>query len=473
MKTIFDPTNRWIGGSPLVLAEGNKRPVAIDDAITVAKDGGPVTVAVLANDFDPESAPLTLISASAALGTAVAEADNTVTYTPPPGLAGFDTVVYTIADDLAQTTDGQINVTITEPQLSVVIETDNTMSVIAETGSIDLTVTEPAGFAGTTNFHTNDFNGGPVNLSPPTLSGTAEAGQVLTAAPGLWAYDTVEGAPAQSWQWQRGGADIAGETGTTYTVQAQDLGPGISVREIQSDTQGVRFADSAVVGDGFLPSVDTLLQGWWDATDAGTISASGGEVSSWADKSGGAALAQSTASRRPTTGTRTLNGSNVLDFDGAAFLERAETVPASGNIAFHMALAVDSTASDFEALLALDATNDFQIDANSSTQFDGRLNAAGIGNSVNLTGGPFSGGLILSAVFDRTGAASAEVFISNVSRGSLSYLTAIDASAVLSVMTNRSQNAWVNGAVAELIVTGDVTNRADYHTYLANKWGLT
>ena len=167
MKTIFDPTNRWIGGSPLVLAEGNKRPVAIDDAITVAKDSGPVSVAVLSNDYDPESAPLTLISASAALGTAVAEADNTVTYTPPVGLAGFDTVVYTIADDLAQTTEGQINVTITEPQLAVVIETDFTMSVVAETGPIDVTVTDPAAFAGTTSFNTSDFNGGPVNLSPP------------------------------------------------------------------------------------------------------------------------------------------------------------------------------------------------------------------------------------------------------------------------------------------------------------------
>ena len=473
MKTIFDLTNRWIGGSPLVLSESNKRPIAVDDDITVAKDGASVSVSVLANDFDPESAPLTLVSATAALGTALAEGNNTVTYTPPAGLAGFDTVVYTIADELGQTSEGQINVTITEPQLSVIIETDSTMSVVAETGPIGVTVTDPATFAGTTNFHTSDFNGGPVNLVPPTLTGSVGVGDDLTAGPGLWAYDKAEGAPTQAWQWQRGGVDIAGETGTSYTVQAQDLGPGISVREIQSDSQGTRFADSPLVGDGFQPSVDTALRGWWDAVDVTTIIESGGEVASWLDKSGGAALTQTNASRRPTTNNRTLNGSNVLDFDGGAFMERAETVPGSGDIAFHMALAIDSTASAFEAILALDAANDFQIDANSTTQFDGRLNAAGIGNSANLSGGPFSGGLIVSAIFDRTGAASAEVFVSNVARGSLSYLTSLDASAVLNVMTNRSQNAWVNGAVAELIITGDVTNRSDYHTYLQNKWGLS
>ena len=164
-----------------------------------------------------------------------------------------------------------------------------------------------------------------------------------------------------------------------------------------------------------------------------------------------------------------MNGANVLDFNGASFLERAETVPASGDIAFHMALVMDATANSFEAVLSLEATNDFQIDTNRDTQFDGRLNATRIGNSVPLSGGPFSDGLILSAVFDRTGAALAEVFISNVSRGSLSYLMSVDAAAMLNVMTNRSQNAWVDGAVAEVIVTGNVSNRSDYHSYLANK----
>jgi len=31
----------------------------------------------------------------------------------------------------------------------------------------------------------------------------------------------------------------------------------------------------------------------------------------------------------------------------------------------------------------------------------------------------------------------------------------------------------VNGAVAEVIVTGDVSNRSDIYAYLSAKWGAT
>lgn len=473
MKTIFDQANRWLGASPLTLAANNKRPATVDDALSVAKDSGPVTVTVLANDYDPEGGILTLIGASAALGSAVAEADNTVTYTPPPGIAGFDTVVYAIVDDVGQTRDGQINVTIAEPQLSIELEPDNTMTIHAETGTVDITVTDPAEFAGSYQIDTTDLAGGPVNLVPPRIAGNVTPGQALTVLDGLWVHSIANSVPTQSWQWLRGGTVIAGETGTTYTVQTSDIGPGLSVRETRTDELGQRSAESTPVGSSFQPSDDAALLGWWDATDVATITLSGGEVSDWADKAGGSPLMQTVASRRPFTGTRTLNGGNVLDFNGAAFLSRSQSLPVSGDVAFHMALAIDTVSNAFEAVLAVDAVNDFQIDANNATQFDGRMNAAGIGTPVNLTGGPFSGAMILSVVLDRTGAGQAEVFVSNISRGVMAYPTALDASAMLSIMTNRSQNAWADGAIAEIVVTGDVGNRIDHHSYLANKWGLT
>ena len=85
MRDILDLQDRWLGTPVGFLQSGNKSPVAIDDTLSVAKDSGPTSVDVLANDWDPEGQPLTLVSASAALGTAVAELDNTVTYTPPVG----------------------------------------------------------------------------------------------------------------------------------------------------------------------------------------------------------------------------------------------------------------------------------------------------------------------------------------------------------------------------------------------------
>ena len=186
----------------------------------------------------------------------------------------------------------------------------------------------------------------------------------------------------------------------------------------------------------------------------------------------GTALTQATEANRPTTGIRQINGLNVLDFDGSAFLEVTRPFTASGNVAFHMVLAVDGTSNAFEAALAVDGANDFQIDANSASQFDGRFNAAGIASSFNLTGGPISAPVILSVVLDRTETGQVTVYTADSARGSSSYGVSLDPSGALHVMTNRSRNAWVNGAVGELIVTEDVANRSDYHTYLAAKWGL-
>ena len=123
-----------------------------------------------------------------------------------------------------------------------------------------------------------------------------------------------------------------------------------------------------------------------------------------------------------------MNGRNVVDIGGSDDLGGNLSLPASGNFACHMVLELDSVASAFAAVLAMDATNDFQIDANSATQFDGRLNLAGMGTSVSLGGGPFSGAIILSAMFDRTGAGTASVFVGDFIRGTTAYSTSIDPS---------------------------------------------
>jgi hypothetical protein len=66
---------------------------------------------------------------------------------------------------------------------------------------------------------------------------------------------------------------------------------------------------------------------WLDASDGATITdAGGGAVSAWNDKSGqNHHFNQATVNARPTTGTHTQNGQNVIDFEtsgGADFLQR-------------------------------------------------------------------------------------------------------------------------------------------------------
>lgn len=63
----------------------------------------------------------------------------------------------------------------------------------------------------------------------------------------------------------------------------------------------------------FQPKSLSGLAGWYDASDAATITQSSGLVSQWNDKSGaGNHLTQSNSSYRFTTGSHTINGKNVL-----------------------------------------------------------------------------------------------------------------------------------------------------------------
>lgn len=58
---------------------------------------------------------------------------------------------------------------------------------------------------------------------------------------------------------------------------------------------------------------------WLDAADTSTITLNGLTVSQWNDKSGNNRhAAQATAAAQPTSGTKTINGLNAIDFDGSS-----------------------------------------------------------------------------------------------------------------------------------------------------------
>lgn len=68
----------------------------------------------------------------------------------------------------------------------------------------------------------------------------------------------------------------------------------------------------------FQPGSISGLALWLDASDLTTITESSGAVSQWNDKSGNARhVSQGTAAQQPTTGSSTLNGLNVISFDGS------------------------------------------------------------------------------------------------------------------------------------------------------------
>ena len=77
---------------------------------------------------------------------------------------------------------------------------------------------------------------------------------------------------------------------------------------------GLGLDKNAPSGTAFSPTDIASLVSWHDATDASTISDTGGLVDSWSDKSGNSNTFTSTGTNRPTTSSRSQNSLNVFDF---------------------------------------------------------------------------------------------------------------------------------------------------------------
>jgi hypothetical protein len=75
----------------------------------------------------------------------------------------------------------------------------------------------------------------PLKLESPTIQGTVAVGRTVTCHPGTWrAYP----APQFTYQWRQGNADIAGATGSTFTIPASLARKSINCRVIATNELG-------------------------------------------------------------------------------------------------------------------------------------------------------------------------------------------------------------------------------------------
>jgi hypothetical protein len=120
-RIFCHPTPHACGGAPsgsgratVTSIDGawNNNPVAVDDSAS-SRVGFPVRIDVLANDSDRDGDPLTVSAVSdPPNGSAVINADNTVTYDPDGCFTGTDTFTYTISDGQGGTDTGLVSVTL-------------------------------------------------------------------------------------------------------------------------------------------------------------------------------------------------------------------------------------------------------------------------------------------------------------------------------------------------------------------------
>jgi len=84
----------------------------------------------------------------------------------------------------------------------------------------------------------------PANTAPPVITGTTAVDSTLLTSLGTWSGSAAN----YSFQWKRGGVNIAGATTNVYTLVSADLGAMITVTVTATNTAGSASATSAAVG---------------------------------------------------------------------------------------------------------------------------------------------------------------------------------------------------------------------------------
>jgi Polysaccharide lyase len=112
------------------------------------------------------------------------------------------------------------------------------------------------------------------NSSVPTISGTAQVDQTLTATTGTWTHNPT----SFTYQWQRAGGALSGATASTYVPVAADVGSTsvVATNSGGSSSPAMSAATSAVTATSGVP-VNTALPIIWGAAQVGqTLTASTG-----------------------------------------------------------------------------------------------------------------------------------------------------------------------------------------------------
>lgn len=224
---------------------------------------------------------------------------------------------------------------------------------------------------------------------------------------------------------------------------------------------------------GFNPRSISGLALWLDAADSGTITTGTG-VSEWRDKSAtGSKWAQTTGNEQPATGTQTLNGKNVLVFDGSNdSLSAVTPLSTSMPLSFFIVQRI-VTKTSFGMTYTTSTTSDaWNIRQSGAT---GGLNiVANNGIVINLSSEDRTGiNDLLSWVVPASGNS---VLRRNGAQLTLSGPTLKPVLTGTHYIGRRSDGFYANIWVAEVIAYStelSLSQVQSVQSYLGKKWGIT
>lgn len=216
--------------------------------------------------------------------------------------------------------------------------------------------------------------------------------------------------------------------------------------------------------------------GWWDASDASTVTTSGSEVTSVTDKSGnGYTLAPLTGSKSgPTIGTTTQNGLNVFEYSNTIpnnqVLENNSFSWNQSNTEIAFAIVFrcnDEGTLDQDFLLSGTETQNPRIGVRRTT--DNKLQTISTGASIATSINSIVEGQTFLSVFKFNGTSST-IRLDGTQRASGNIGTSSFSS--LNIGTNFQEDQSIEGFIGEIIAFSDSSKTELIEGYLAHKWGI-
>lgn len=247
-------------------------PVAINDSFTFPEDAGPQLLAVLANDANAVGGKVT-VTTPPRFGTAVANADGTVTFTGNPNVSGTDGFTYTVAVGTVVSSTGNVvlNITPANDLPVAVADTANALVNVPQAINVLANDTDPDGTADLV---------AATNVTQPTPAGatTTVAGGIVTftaTAPGTYSF---------SYQAQDVAGELSNQTTVTVKVAATEtmtvtlarfvprlsrLRVGGTITPVAGQTITVEYADALGNTFGVVGSTTPLPDGTWSIEKLG------------------------------------------------------------------------------------------------------------------------------------------------------------------------------------------------------------